>query len=471
MTIMFFGFDAYQKVIDSDVDVVLIAAASHFHPRFLKAAIDAGKHVFCEKPHALDVPGIKSVTETCEMAKKKGLTIVSGLCWRYDSAVRETMQRVQDGAIGDIIAIQEHYLTNPYSKRPREPEWSELEYQFRNWYHFNWLSGDQTAQQLIHSIDKASWALGDVPPVKAWGIGGRQVCTEPVYGDQFDHFGVTFEYASGVRVYAFCRDIPSCFNETTDIILGTKGQAIMPSKCRIVGENSWRAPTPKKIMYDNEHLALFDALRQGQTINNGNYMVTSSMLAILAQMVCYTGEEITWERAMSSNARLLAARVHLGCSTARQSPTRTDRIAHRCRASTSSCEVPCRRSQHRHRTIGICRERRTRWAARDEIIIQSRHGPRREAQVHEAARTGFVNEPTLCHQVWLPQLPLPTAKRMHRGLILRPSMARLTRACSASSPYLHPRNSLALTAFPFIPESRARRAPERRCDDRNRSDD
>ncbi len=297
---MFFGFDAYQKVIDSDVDVVLIAAASHFHPRFLKAAIEAGKHVFCEKPHALDVPGIKSVTETCQLAKKKGLAIVSGLCWRYDSAVRETMQRVQDGAIGDIVAIQEHYLTNPYSKRPREPEWSELEYQYRNWYHFNWLSGDQTAQQMIHSIDKSSWALGDVPPVKAWGIGGSQVCTDPVYGDQFDHFGVTFEYASGVRVYAFCRDIPACFNQTSDIILGTKGQAIMPSNCSIVGENPWRAEKPKKVMYDNEHLALFDSLRQGQPMNNGNYMVTSSMLAILAQMVCYTGEEITWDRAMTS---------------------------------------------------------------------------------------------------------------------------------------------------------------------------
>ncbi len=296
----FFGFDAYKKVIESDVDVVVIAAASHFHPLFLRAAVDAGKHVFCEKPHALDVPGIKAVTETCEVATKKGLTIVSGLCWRYDSAVRETMQRVQDGAIGDIIAIQEHYLTSPYSKRPREPKWSELEYQFRNWYHFNWLSGDQTAQQLIHSIDKASWALGDVPPVRAWGIGGRQVCTEPVYGDQFDHFGVTFEYANGVRVYGFCRDIPGCFNETTDIILGTKGQAIMPNKCRIVGENPWNAADPQKNMYDNEHAALFDALRQGNTINNANYMITSSMLAILAQMVCYTGEDITWERAMTS---------------------------------------------------------------------------------------------------------------------------------------------------------------------------
>ena len=299
---LFFGFDAYKRVIESDVDVVLIAATSHFHPVFFQAAIDAGKHVFCEKPHALDVPGIKSVIKTCEEAKKKGLAVVSGLCWRYDPAVRETMKRVQDGAIGEIIAIQENYIGGPYAGKKRKPEWSELEYQFQNWYHFNWLSGDQTGQQLIHSIDKASWALGDVPPVKAWGLGGRQVCVDPYYGDQFDHFSVTYEYASGVRVYGYCRDIPGCFNTTTDIILGTKGQAFLPSDCRITGANPWKAEKSKESMYDVEHKELFESIRQSKPINNGDYMVTSSMLAILAQMVCYTGQEITWEQAMNSKS-------------------------------------------------------------------------------------------------------------------------------------------------------------------------
>lgn len=299
----FVGFDAYQKVLDSDINVVIIAAASHFHPAFLKAAIEAGKHVFVEKPHSLDVPGIKSVIQTCELAKKKGLAVVSGLCWRYDLAVRETMQRVQDGAIGDIIAVQEYYIGGPYYANRRESGWSELEFQFRNWYHFNWLSGDQTAQQLIHSIDKSSWALGDVPPVKAWGLGGRQVCREPRFGDQFDHVAVVFDYDNGVPVYAYCRDIPGCYNETSDHILGTKGRAIMPRKCRIEdrkGNVVWSAEKPTITMYDNEHKELFESIRQGQPLNNSNYMVTSSMLAILAQMVAYSGQTITWEQAMQS---------------------------------------------------------------------------------------------------------------------------------------------------------------------------
>ncbi len=297
---MFVGFDAYQQVIDC-VDVVLIAAASHFHPMHLKAAIDAGKHVFCEKPHALDVPGLQIVKTACEEAERKGLSVVSGLCWRYDLGVRETMKRVQDGAIGEIVAIQEQYLTSPYIVRERQPGWSEIEYQFQNWYHFNWLSGDQTAQQLIHSIDKASWALGDVPPVKAWGNGGRQVCTEPKYGDQFDHHSVVYEYANGVRVFAACRDILGCHNETTDTILGAKGTAFLPNRCHIEGENPWRyRESVPKSMYDVEHEELFASIRNGKPINNGGYMFTSTMLAILAQMVCYTGQEITWEQALQS---------------------------------------------------------------------------------------------------------------------------------------------------------------------------
>jgi predicted dehydrogenase len=180
---LFVGFDGYQKVIDSGVDVVVIAAASHFHPMFLKAAVDANKHVFCEKPHSLDAPGLKSVAATCEEAKRKNLSVVSGLCWRYHHGARETVKRVRDGAIGEIVAIQETYAVGPYHVHQRKPEWSEIEWQFRNWYHFNWLAGDQCLQQLIHSIDKGAWVLGDEPPRKAWGMGGRSACFGVSYGD------------------------------------------------------------------------------------------------------------------------------------------------------------------------------------------------------------------------------------------------------------------------------------------------
>src|SRR5512137_2634418 len=196
----FVGFDAYEKVLASSVDAVLIATASHFHPRILKAAVDAGKHVFCEKPHGIDIPGLKISMAAAKTAKQKGLSLVSGLCWRYDPGVRETMKRIHDGAIGEIVAIQENYLSSPYIVRDRRPGQSEMEYQMWNWYHFNWLSGDQTAQQLIHSIDKSSWALGDVAPVKVWGMGGRQTELDPKFGDQFDHQAVVFEYDNGVRV-------------------------------------------------------------------------------------------------------------------------------------------------------------------------------------------------------------------------------------------------------------------------------
>ncbi len=298
----FLGFEAYKGLIASGVDVVICAAASHFHPLHLTAAVAAGKHVFCEKPHGLDVPGLKTAMAAAAEARKKNLCLVSGLCWRYDLGVRETMQRIRDGQIGEIVAVQETYIGSPYGLRERQPDWSEMQYQMQNWYHFNWLSGDQTGQQLVHSLDKASWVLGDKPPVKAWGLGGRQVCVEAKYGDLFDHHAVAFEYANGVRVFGFCRDMLGCYNETSDVILGTKGRAILPSRPRIEGANPWRYEGPKPSMYDVEHKELFDAVRGGRMIHNGDYMFTSSMLGILAQMVCYTGQEITWEQAMSSES-------------------------------------------------------------------------------------------------------------------------------------------------------------------------
>jgi predicted dehydrogenase len=296
----FVGFDAYEKLIHSGVDVVLIAVPPYFHPLHLKTAVAAGKHVFCEKPHGVDVPGVKMSMAAAEEAKKKNLCVVSGLCWRSDPGVRETMKRIHDGAIGEIVAIQETYICPPYVLRNRKPGWSEMESQLQNWAHFAWLSGDQTGQQLVHSMDKASWALGDVPPLRAWGMGGRQVMVEPKYGDQFDHHAVVYEYANGVRVFGYCRDMLGCYNETSDVILGTKGRAILPVKPRIEGEKPWRYEGPAANMYDVEHKQLFDAIRAGKTINNGNYMCTSTMLTILAQMVCYTGQRITWEQAMKS---------------------------------------------------------------------------------------------------------------------------------------------------------------------------
>ena len=274
----FVGFDAYEKLIHSGVDVVLIAGTSHFHPVFLKAAIDAGKHVFCEKPAAIDVPGVKMAMAAAEEAKKKNLCLVSGLCWRYDPGVREAIKRVHDGAIGEIIAIQETYIRGPYVLRERQPGWNEMQYQFQNWYHFNWLSGDDRPAIVDPQHRHGVLGAGRRAAATAWGMGGRQVCVEPKYGDVFDHQAVVYEYANGVRVFGYCRDIPGCYNDNTNVILGTKGRAFMPGNPRIEGEKPGAIKGPKPSMYDVEHKELFEAIRAGKPINNGDYMCVSTML-------------------------------------------------------------------------------------------------------------------------------------------------------------------------------------------------
>ncbi len=299
----FVGFDGYQKVIQSGVDVVVIACTSHFHPVFLKAAVDAGKHVFVEKPVAVDPVGVRIAMAASEEARKKSLSVVSGFCWRYDAGVRETVQRIRDGAIGEVLAVQATRLGGPYVLRARQPGWSEMQYQFQNWYHFNWLSGSDPVQNLVHQIDNGSWALGDAPPVSAWGMGGRQVCTDPnQYGDEFDHHAIVYEYADGKRFFAFGRHIPNCFSQAAVVALGTKGRAFMPSRPYIEGETSWRftAPETPVSMYDNEHKALFEAVRTGKPVNNGSQMCHSSMLSILGEMVCCTGQKTTWDQVMNS---------------------------------------------------------------------------------------------------------------------------------------------------------------------------
>lgn len=299
----FVGFDAYQKVIDSGVDVVVLATPPHFRPAHLKAAIEAGKHVFCEKPVAVDGPGVRSVLESCELARQKNLSVVSGLCWRYDYGVRETMQRVLDGAIGEVVAIQENYLAGSLWMHPRKPEWSDMEWQLRNWLYFTWLSGDHNVEQHVHSLDKAAWAMREEPPVKCFGLGGRQVRTGPEYGHIFDHHAVVYEYANGTKVFAYTRQQDGCKVDVEDYFIGTKGRAQV-LRHAITGENAWRYTGKKNNMYQTEHDELFASIRSGNPINNGVFMARSTLLAIMGRMATYTGKEVTWEQALNSQERL-----------------------------------------------------------------------------------------------------------------------------------------------------------------------
>lgn len=302
---VFTGFDGYKGLIDSDVDVVILATPPHFRPVQLRYAIEKGKHVFCEKPVAVDGPGVRSVLETTELAKEKDLSIVSGLCWRYDSGVRETMKRIKDGAIGDVIAVQENYLAGTLWHRGRKPEWSEMEYQMRNWYYFTWLSGDHNVEQHVHSLDKALWLADDTPPLKCVGLGGRQVRREEQWGHIYDHFAVCYEWEGGPKTFAYTRQMKGCKNNVEDYVLGSKGKAlVLAHSVQPDSGEAWKYDGPKPSMYDVEHQELFAGIRSGNHINNGVYMSYSTLLAIMGRMACYTGQEITWDQALNSQEDL-----------------------------------------------------------------------------------------------------------------------------------------------------------------------
>lgn len=295
----FLGFDGYQKLLATDVDVVLIALPTFFHPTYLKAAIDAGKHVFCEKIHAVDAPGVRTVLAAGEEARKKNLSIVSGLAWRYDVGVQETMKRVMDGAIGEIVSIDTFCNTGSLRCRHRQPNWTEMEYQIKDWFNFFWLSCDLPGLNLVHNLDKAAWAMRDEPPVRAWGVGGRQTRVGPQFGDAFDHFSIVYEYANGVTLHAYAQQQNGCTSSINDYFRGTKGRCDL-LRCRIEGETPWRYRGPICNRFDLEHAALFSSIRNGKPVNNSLYMARSSLMAIMATWTCYTGQQITWDQAMAS---------------------------------------------------------------------------------------------------------------------------------------------------------------------------
>ncbi len=293
----FTGFDAYKQLLATDVDVVLLVALPHFRPIHLEAAVNAGKHIFCEKPMAIDGPGMRKAMAAVKKSKEKKLNLVAGFCWRYHPAVKATMQQVLDGKIGKIQNIEETYIVGNVGRTmDRKPEMSEMEYQLRNWYFYTWLSGDHNVEQHIHSLDKASWAMGDKPPKSAWGMGGRMLEKK---GDIYDHFAVVYDYGDGVRVNAFCRQQPGCYNDVSDRFTGTKGTANI-LKSIVNGEEKWKYRGPSGNMYDLEHKALFDAIKSGGYINDGDRMLTSTMLGVIGRMVATTGKKITWEDAINS---------------------------------------------------------------------------------------------------------------------------------------------------------------------------
>lgn len=298
----FVGFDGYQGVVEA-ADVVLIACASRFHPAYMQAAVEAGKHVFVEKPQAIDPVGVRTLIEATKRAEQKKLSVVAGLHLRYDPANREAIKRVKDGAIGDVVAVEVNFMRNPYRVNKRNPAWDEMEWQCRNWYHFTWLSGDDVVQSLVHSIDIAQDAIGDPAPLYGHALGGRSASFGPEFGDTFDHASPMYEYPNGMRMYGFDRTQYGCHGGFSTILLGSKGRCELIRRQAIVGETNWRYEGPRVDGHRVEQQELLASIRNGQPINNGHYMAQSTMIGILGQMAAYTGKLIKWDEALNSDFR------------------------------------------------------------------------------------------------------------------------------------------------------------------------
>lgn len=308
----FVGFEAYRRVIEC-CDVVLLCTPPGFRPLHIRAAVDARKHIFAEKPIAVDAPGVRSVLESCREAQKRGLSVVSGLCLRYSTSYRDMMRRLHDGAIGNITALQANDLRGRIWMYPRQKEWSDMEWQMRNWYYFTWLSGDFNVEQHVHNLDVCAWALGDRYPEKCVALGGRAQRTSPDFGHIYDHFHTTYEYADGIRVYSNTRQMTGCRNEIAVYALGANGRArISESRQVITGPKAWQSSGKDNDFYQEEHNVLFASIRQGKPINNGEYMCKSTLMAIMARMAAYTGQEITWEMAMNSKEDLTPPKYEWG---------------------------------------------------------------------------------------------------------------------------------------------------------------
>lgn len=314
----FVGFDAYQGLIDSGVDVVLLATPPAFRPAHFKACVEAGKHTFVEKPMAVDAPGIRAMYEAVELAQQKKLSVVSGFCWRYADAEREIFRRIHEGAIGDIISVHTTYHASTLAQRPRKPEWSDMEWQLRNWWHFTWLSGDHLVEQACHSVDRLAWSMNDKLPLRCVALGGRAARKGAESGHVFDHFTVIYEYDDGRRAFHTCRQIDNTPGDNTDYIYGTTGSAIVsgwiPARQIKDKHNQvvWSYDGPSKDMYQNEHDALFASIRSGTPINDGIQMCNSTLMAIMGRMAAYTGQTISWEQAMNSQENLLPEKLEMG---------------------------------------------------------------------------------------------------------------------------------------------------------------
>lgn len=307
----FTGFDNYQKVIDSGVDIVLLCTPPHFRPVHVEAAVNAGKHIFMEKPVAVDPAGARSVLISSKKAAQMGLSMVSGTIRRVQKDYMETWRRVANGEIGEIVGANIVRNGGSSWSKKRLPEWTDMEYMLRNWPNFCWLSGDHIVEQFIHEVDVMNWFVGKIP-VKAMGWGGRQ---RRISGDQYDFFSIQYLYDNGMQTHCAARQINGCSNLKREIITGTKGFADCSGTIfDLKGNPVWKYNYPKegdtdltwkvKDPYVQEHINLVAAIRSGIPVNDAEAQVNSTLITIMGRIAAYTGKDVTWEEMLNSNLTL-----------------------------------------------------------------------------------------------------------------------------------------------------------------------
>jgi predicted dehydrogenase len=308
----FTGFDSYKELINSGVDLVLLATPPGFRPLHFAACVEAGKHVFAEKPVAVDPAGVRQFIATGELAQKKGLAVMAGTQRRHDPAFIQAVKRVQDGQIGEILAGRCYYNTGFLWKYERQPGWSDMEWQTRNWYYFTWLSGDHIVEQHVHDIDNVNWLLG--LPEKCLAVGGRAVRTEPLYGNIYDHFACDYDYGDGLQVISMCRQWGNTDMKVAVEMVGTKGTAVMEQDGRlyITGENRWIYRERRLDSRQQEQVDLVEGIRSGNLPNDSRRIAESTLTAIMGREAAYSGQVVEWEQIMSAKQDLVPKKFEFG---------------------------------------------------------------------------------------------------------------------------------------------------------------
>ena len=308
----FTGFDAYKKLLAiPEINYVILATPPHFRPMHLQATVEAGKHAFIEKPVAVDGPGVRMVLEAGELAKQKGLGIVAGTQRRHMRCYIETMKRIHDGAIGEIIYARAYWNGNVVWSVERQPGWTDMEWQLRNWCYFTWLSGDHIVEQHMHNLDIMNWLIGE-HPIKATALGGRQAREHPIHGNIYDHFAVEYEYASGIRMFSQCRQMSNCEGKVEEGVTGSKGTSNCKDWIRFKDGQAWRFRGQEVNPYQQEHQDLIASIRAGNPLNEAKAVAESTLIAIMGRESAYSGRSVEWDQALNSNMRLGPEKYEFG---------------------------------------------------------------------------------------------------------------------------------------------------------------